>query len=119
VTAAVAAQPPGGVVLGRGIIREAETPQGFGLVDRVPLRAWHPVVLSFSHGKWIRALLALMLALVVATVPVKLRAEGAVSVSPPVNVVVSPEPSFKITEPVFRKVVAPARVFVVPVMEMV
>ena len=41
--------------------------------------------------------------------------EGAVAVTPPVNVIVSPVPSPKVAVPVFENVAALSTVFVVPV----
>ena len=52
---------------------------------------------------------------VVATVPSMVTEEGAVTIKPPVKVVVSPELLFKITAPVLRNSTFNAKVFPVPV----
>ena len=49
------------------------------------------------------------------TVPIRLIAEGAVAIMPPVKLKVSVPPSPKVSEPLLPKVVCPAMVLVAPI----
>ena len=88
--------------------------------ETIPFRLIFPVpAFRVVLAARITPVLKIMSVFVAATVPLIVIEDGAVTIKPPVKVVVSPEPLFKVTVPVLRNSTFCTKVLPVPVMLMV